>query len=63
MPQQVKLLAAKPDDLWSTLRTHWCKEKTSSAKVSSDLHTSICTHAHIHRINNGKASMHIEREK
>lgn len=38
MARQAKVLAAKPDDLSLVPRTPWWKERTSSCRVSSDLH-------------------------
>lgn len=41
MAQQVKVLAAKPNDVGLISRIHVGEERTDSSKLSSDLHMSI----------------------
>lgn len=41
--QWVKVLAVEPDDLSSIPGTHMVKERSSSPKLSSDLHTGAVT--------------------
>lgn len=45
MAQQGSELVVKSDDLSSTTGTTWWKQRTSSHKLPSDLHTTYsCTH-------------------
>jgi hypothetical protein len=46
MTQQVKVLAAKPEDLSSIPETHTMEGEKQHLKVSSDLHTYIMAQAH-----------------
>lgn len=48
MGWHVKAFAAKPDDLSSVPRTHTVKERTSSRRLSVDLHTRTVAHAYAH---------------
>lgn len=46
VPQQVKTLATKPEDLNSVPRT-WLKERTNSYKLSSDIHPCVMVHVYM----------------
>lgn len=48
MEQQVKPLAAKPDNLNLIPGTTWWRERINSSKLSSDLCTGAVTHTHTH---------------
>lgn len=47
MAQQVKVLAARPDDLTSVSGSHTADRKTDFCKLSSDLHTYAPIHIYI----------------